>query len=220
MANRIQRGLLIPSIFLLSSLMACKTRNIYLHRDIERETHSDLEWRPLFNGRNLEGWHASEGGSWEVNDGIIFGKSEASEPLHGILLTDREFSDFKLKVIFKAVKGNSGVYFRVTEVEAPVRVHGFQAEIDPRKDTGGLYETGGRDWVVKRDPKEVQKWNTDGWNEMIILCIGSHITVWVNGLKTAELINDPGRRSGFIGIQLHGNMDMDVQFKNIMIHEY
>jgi len=41
----------------------------------------------------------------------------------------------------------------------------------------------------------------------------------VNGQKSAELLNDPGRREGKIALQLHAGMDMDVWFKDIEIRQ-
>jgi hypothetical protein len=46
-----------------------------------------------------------------------------------------------------------------------------------------------------------------------------HIIVHVNGKKTAELFNDPGRKKGHIALQLHGSMDMHVLFKSVRIRE-
>jgi hypothetical protein len=39
----------------------------------------------------------------------------------------------------------------------------------------------------------------------------------VNGIKSAELTDDPGRTEGRIALQLHGNQDGDVWFKDIEI---
>lgn len=178
-------------------------------------------WKPLFNHKNLDGWEVLPGGSWSVVDGVIIGKSPIDEPLHGILLSDRTYDDFTLKVVYKAVKGNSGVYFRVEKVADSDSVNGLQAEVDPDKDAGGLYDTGGRNWVVQPSPEDVKRWyKPNVWNDMEIVCKGRDVTVYVNGFKTADLKNDPGRVSGYIGLQLHGSMDMEVQFKDILIAEH
>lgn len=175
-------------------------------------------WRRLFNHKNLDGWHALPGGKWKVEKGTIVGTSQATEPLHGILLSDSIYDDFTLKVVYKAITGNSGVYFRVEKVDDPVHVFGFQAEIDPEKDAGALYETGGRAFVVLPKPEDVKKWyKPNDWNEMIIDCKGPDVTVHVNGYLTASLKNDPGRLKGYIGLQLHGGMEMNVIYKDILI---
>jgi hypothetical protein len=99
-------------------------------------------------------------------------------------------------------------------------VHGFQAEIDPEKDAGGLYETGGREWVIQPTAEQVKTWyKTNRWNTMTVRAEDGHVVVHVNGKKTAELSNDPGRKEGHIALQLHGGMDMHVLFRDIKIKE-
>ena len=177
-------------------------------------------WINLFNGKNLDGWHILPGGDWKVQDGIIAGTSPAAEPKHGLLVSDSVFADFETEVSYKAVKGNSGLYFRAQEVADAVGVYGFQAEIDPDKDAGGLYETGGRKWVVQPSAAEVKKWYLPGkWNKMKVRAVGKEITVWVNGKQTAHLTNDPGRTAGRIALQLHGGMDMEVYFRTVRIKQ-
>ena len=130
-------------------------------------------------------------------------------------MTEKRFGDFALRVRYKAVVGNSGLYFRVDE-GGGAGVLGFQAEIDPNNDAGGLYETGGRGWVVKPKPEDVSKWfKPEQTNEMTVVAVGGRVTVHVNGKKSAELIDDPGRREGHVAIQLHGGQDMDVWFESI-----
>ncbi|MCZ6792146.1 MAG: DUF1080 domain-containing protein [Planctomycetota bacterium] len=182
-------------------------------------------WKPLWDGKTLEGWHQLPGGRWEVRDGRLVGTSSASERRHGMLITDRRFKDFTVRLKYKAVKGNSGFYFRVDKVDGAVGVHGFQAEIDPRRDVGGLYETGGRAWVVKPTERQVARWLEkknwldveEGWNLLSVSARGRRIVVHLNGHRTAELRNDPGRTEGHIGLQLHGGQDMHVEFKDIEI---
>ena len=97
-------------------------------------------------------------------------------------------------------------------------MHGFQAEIDAANDIGGLYETGGRAWVVKPTAEQVATYFKPGqWNEMTVSAHGGWIVVHVNGYKTAELRDDPGRSEGHIAVQMHGGQDMDVSFKDIQI---
>jgi len=74
-------------------------------------------WKPLFDGKTLKGWHTLPGGSWQVQDGVIIGTSSKDEPRHGLLVTDCRLNDFTARLKFKAIKGNSGFYFRVDEVE-------------------------------------------------------------------------------------------------------
>lgn len=175
---------------------------------------------PLWDGNSLQGWHVIGKGSWKIEDGAIHGTSARTEKEFGHLVTDRDYTNFTVRVLYKAAKGNSGLYFRIAE-KGFSGVTGFQAEIDPEKDAGGLYETNGRSWVSQPKPEDVARWYKPGaWNEMVVSARGGNITVTVNGLVSAQLKNDPGRPFGKIALQLHGSQDMDVRFKDITIEEH
>jgi hypothetical protein len=175
----------------------------------------------LFNGRDLSGWHALPGGQWSVLDGELIGISTRNEKRHGLLLTDRPYGDFRVRLKFRCLAGNSGLYFRVEKIDGPVGARGLQAEIAADGFvTGGLYETQGRQWVTKADPQLVEKAvKRDEWNVMEVQAKGGEVTVLLNGVVSVQLKDDPGRRQGFLGLQLHGRMEMDVRFKDIEIIE-
>lgn len=186
-----------------------------LHSNQEKPTFGSL-----FDGKTLRGWHIIPGGNWEVVNGAIVGTSSKDEKRHGLLVSDKVYRDFTVKLKFRPIQGNSGFYFRCEEMNNEVGVHGFQAEIDPEKDSGGLYETGGRQWVVQPKPEDVKQWLKPGlWNDMTIIAKGGNIVVFINGYKTATLTNDSGRPAGHLALQLHGGMDMNVLFKDIQIME-
>lgn len=176
------------------------------------------EWEPIFNGTDLTGWNPLPGGKWEVLDGCIHGTSPASEPRHGILLSNDTFGDFTVRFNFKVDKGDSGFYFRAQPVKSNVNIHGFQIEVDTTFETGGLYETGGRAWVVKHDAdKSRNNYRQGEWNSMVLSAHGRDVTVNLNSRHSASLKNDPGNLKGHFGLQLHGSQDMDVYYKNIEI---
>jgi len=175
---------------------------------------------PLFDGKTLAGWHTMPGGSWEVRDGVIVGTSPKGERRHGLLVSDKPYADFHVRLKFRVEQGNSGFYFRSEKVAGAVGVHGFQAEVDNSSSVGGLYETGGRAWVV-RPPKDLidKIYKPGEWNTMEVVACGRNVAVFLNGAKTTELTDDPGRLKGHLALQLHGGMDMDVAFKDIAIKE-
>jgi hypothetical protein len=178
---------------------------------------SAASWTPLWDGKSFTGWHIIGKGEWQIVDGAIHGSHSKQEKEFGHLVTDQVYKDFTARLKFKPLKGNSGFYFRIEEKGAS-GVSGFQAEIDASNDVGGLYETNGRAWVAKPAPEEVKKWFKPGeWNDMTVSAHGGHILVTINGIKSAELTNDPGRAEGRIALQLHANQDCDVWFKNIEI---
>ena len=174
-------------------------------------------WMPLWDGRTLNGWHIIGKGEWEITDAAIHATHKKTEKEFGHLVTDKSYKDFTARLKYKALKGNSGLYFRIEE-KGFSGVSGFQAEIDATKDAGGLYETGGRAWVSHPTPEDVKRWFKPGeWNEMTVAAHGGHIVVHVNGIKSAELQDDPGRSEGRFALQLHGGQDCDVWFKDIEI---
>ena len=179
------------------------------------------EWKPLWDGKTLNGWHAIGQGEWTVDEkeGAIVGKNVPAND-YGHLVTDKGYKDFTIRLKYKAIAGNSGLYFRIKE-EGFSGVSGFQAEIDPQRDAGGLYETNGRGWVVQPRPEDVQRWYKPGeWNEMTVTARGGDITVHVNGMKSAEITNDPGPwTEGPLALQVHGGQDVHVMFKDIEVQE-
>ena len=188
-------------------------------RNIRIQDLGSHAWKPIWDGKSLNGWHEIGKGDWKVENGAIHGVHAATEKEFGHLVTDKVYSDFTVRVKYLTIKGNSGLYFRIEEKGAS-GVSGFQAEIDPRQDAGGLYETNGRSWVSKPSAEEVKKWFRPGeWNMMTVSAHGSRIAVDVNGFRTAELRDDPGRLEGRLALQLHGGQDGDVSFKDLEVLE-
>lgn len=179
------------------------------------------DFKPLFDGKTLKGWTPVPGGKWEVKDGAIVGTSPKSERRHGILLTDKQYSDFIVKAKFRVYSGDSGFYFRAERVKSAVSVNGFQVEVDTSQETGGLYETGGRAWVHRPTAAVIKKrkYKKGEWTDLELSAIGGHIVVKINGVISTELKNDKSRRKGHIGLQLHGGQKMHVEFKDILIME-
>ena len=198
--------ILLPPFVLLSSLLI---------------TGAEPKWQPLFNGKDLDGWHPVPGGKWEVVDGTILGTSPRSEPRHGLLMTDKRFKNFTVRAKFKVTSGDSGFYFRVEKTNTHVSVRGFQAEVDNSREVGGLYETSMRAWVSKPDPKLIARTVKPGeWTDLLVTAVGDDITVFLNGVKVTELLGDKKcLKEGHIALQLHGGQDMKVQFKDLAIME-
>ena len=173
----------------------------------------------LFDGKTLEGWEILPDGQWKVDNGTIVGFQDKTEPRHGMLLSKNVYTDFIVKLKYKSIQGNSGFYFRAKRVDSRVSVKGFQAEIDSEgRDIGGIYETAGRSWVSRVPQEKVNAfYKKHQWNEMVVKAISKDTTVYVNGVKTVELKNDPGLTKGHFGLQLHGGQDMHIAFKDIEI---
>ena len=157
-------------------------------------------------------------GNWKIENGAIHGTRLKTEAGGGFLVTDQTYTDFTIRAKFKVDMGNSGLFFRIEEI-GDGTVKGFQAEIDATRTVGGLYESKGRKWISEPTPAQNATWFNPGeWNEIRVSAHAGHIVVTVNGKKSAELTDDPGRRSGKIAIQVHGRpLGTDVWFRDIEI---
>ena len=174
-------------------------------------------WKPLWDGKSFDGWHIIGRGDWKIENGTIMGEHAREEKEFAHLVADAVYRDFTLRLKFKAVAGNSGLYFRIEE-SGFSGVSGFQAEIDAQNDVGGLYETNGRAWVVRPTPQQVRSWFKAGeWNEMTISARGPKLIVQVNGKTSAEIDDPKGRAQGRLALQLHGGQDVLVYFKDLQI---
>ena len=99
--------------------------------DIAAEVAALAKWKPLWDGKTFAGWHEIGKGSWKIADGAIHARHERTEGQFGHLVSDRTFKDFTVRLKYKAVKGNSGLYFRVEEKGAASRA--FRPRSTPRK---------------------------------------------------------------------------------------
>ena len=58
----------------------------------------------------------------------------------------------------------------------------------------------------------------DDWNHYYVRAEGHHIEAWLNGVKTIDVVDEPGLLTGPIGFQLcheRGKMT-DASFKNVV----
>ncbi|WP_165788872.1 3-keto-disaccharide hydrolase [Rubritalea profundi] len=178
-------------------------------------------WTPLFNGKDLTGWHTMPGGKWEIVNGVITGTSKKEEKRHGLLVSDKTYNNIILRAKFKVTSGDSGLYFRALKTNTQVAIKCFQAEVDKSPKVGGLYETSGRSWVKNPDPQRIAEIVKHGdWNQITVSAIGDDITVSLNGLTVTELLADTQcQKEGRIALQLHGGEDMHVEFKDLALLE-
>jgi hypothetical protein len=185
-------------------------------------------WRPLFNGKDLEGWSQAGPGRFVVENGLL--KTEGGMGL--LWYTREKFGDTTLRIVYRAPQprdaGNSGVFIRIpeqpTEPWMPVN-KGYEVQIDESDDdfhrTGVLYS------FTKAQAKPALR----EWNTMEIALDGDRTVVTVNGATVTDFREgdavpvrakpsdpQPGPRpkSGYIGLQNHGDKDV-VLFREISV---
>ena len=195
---------------------------------------TNQEWEALFNGENLEGWKVyctpdDEGKVyWTAKDNYIEANSMGDkEHDYFWLATEKEFSDFHLKLkfqLFKSSTGNSGVQFRSSFDDSDTAssggwLNGPQVDIhgpNPMR-AGLIYDETENvrrwiypslpDWNINADQApeaalftELYYYEDDPelWNEMEIICQGMQVRTMVNGNKVTDFNAD-----GILNDELH-----------------
>jgi hypothetical protein len=183
-------------------------RNIRL-QDLGRHA-----WKPLNDGRSFNGWQPEGGGKWAIESGAFHGVHPGAGKDSGVLATVAEFADFTARLHYKILKGNSGVFFRMSQPPAPM----YEVEVDPGRDPGGLQELRGKGWLVHPDPAFITNFYRPGeWNEMWISAHAGRIVVHVNGRKAAEYQQDGGPRNGRLALQINPRQELDVWYRDLQI---
>jgi CubicO group peptidase (beta-lactamase class C family) len=214
-------------------------------------------WVSLFNGKDLSGWRVQcqpkdrETVFWSVDDGAILCDSIGRKNHNYVwLVSDEEFADFELRLKFQAYPdspGNSGLQFR-SRFDDSISggwMHGPQVDIHPPKAmswrTGLIYDETReeRRWVSPslpdahmepefEPPRHVFKYAGDGWNELTLICRGTHVRTIVNGIvrtdwQAAGVLDNPAHRqhnvgnAGHFALQLHSGDELKIRFKDIQV---
>ena len=169
----------------------------------------------LFNGKNLDGWKVYGTEKWYVDNGELICESGPDKE-YGYLATTNEYKNFILNLEFyQQSDGNSGVFFR-SSIEGVI-ISGWQVEVaPPGNNSGGIYESYGRGWLVKPDPKYDNIIKMQSWNLMKIMVDGDNVKTWINGKEMVD-ITDPiiGEASGSIALQIHDGGGIKVRWRNL-----
>ena len=190
-------------------------------------------WRPLFDGKSLDGWEHVGPGKMVIEDGML--RTEGGMGL--LWYTRAKFGDCTIRVVYKTTDraSNAGVHVRIAEQpqDAWFAVHhGYEVQIcdvqDDYHGTGSIYSLSK---MTSRPAKSVGEWNT-----MEITLKGRVIQVAINGVKVNDFDPDtatipertkdfepergPRPESGYIGLQNHddyGEGKAHVYFKEVSV---
>ena len=183
------------------------------------------EWRALFNGKDFDGWKKWGEEDWSVKDGVIDGHSGPKKS-EGYLGTVETFKDFRVRGTFKMLgSGNYGLFYHssitLKDDGYPV-ISGLQGEVAPDypSPTGWVYESYKRGWLVKPDPNvpAAMALRRGDWNEIEIRSTGNHVTTWVNGMRTLDLVDEKQLLTeGFFALQLHTGGAEGILWKDLCV---
>ena len=187
----------------------------------------DQGWVSLFDGKTLKGWRQINGAAaYKVDQGTILGTTAEGSP-NSFLCTEKLYGDFELEFEVKLdPRLNSGVQIRSNSSPdyKKSRVHGYQVEIATGGSAGRIYDEARRGkWLDEErdDPKARKAFKQDEWNSYRVICKGSSIKTWVNGVPVADVVDDM-TATGFIGLQVHsfrGDSPAWVRWRKIRLKE-
>jgi Domain of Unknown Function (DUF1080) len=194
------------------------------------DSSSSSDWRPLFDGRSLDGWEHVGPGKFVVEDGIL--RTEGGMGL--LWYPGEKLGNCVIRVVYKTAneRSNSGVYIRIAEKpQDPWYAvhHGFEVQIADQgnngRGTGSIYTFAK---AVAKPPKPGE------WNTLEITLKGNQVVTKINGVQVTEFDSsglkpqspdktgegDPARgprpESGYIGLQNH-DKNSTVFFKDVSV---
>jgi len=173
----------------------------------------------LFNGKDLTGWKINGTEKWYVEKGELVCES-GPDKAYGYLTTNKFYKNFDLSLKFKQdANGNSGVFFRST-VDG-TKVAGWQVEVaPPNHDTGGVYESYGRGWLVQIPDEKEGFLKMGEWNTLRIRVMGDKVQTWLNGNAMVDFSDAKiGAADGSLALQIHDGGGIKVRWKDILVQE-
>jgi hypothetical protein len=131
---------------------------------------------PLFNGRNLNGWHLrnSDGPCcWTARKGELICVALQKEL---DLVSDEKFQDFELRLEFvMGREANSGVYLRG---RYEIQLSDTARRVPPAQACGAVFMQ-----IAPRTPAYL---GTGRWNTLDVTLVGRTVTVVMNGMKIID----------------------------------
>ena len=178
---------------------------------------AESKLKPIFNGKDLSGWEVPAGndaaGWYKAVDGVL--KIQNGPNKKGsILWTKKKYRNFMMEFDFRFGKGivDSGVHVRNKD-QIQIGISGSLK----RDMTCSPYIPGKGYPVEAKNIKKLLK--TEDWNTMRIQAVGKEYTVWLLGEKVMTYKSDSAIEEGPVGIQLHGNRIMAIDYRNLKLAE-
>lgn len=193
---------------------------------LAEEPAGEPEFRPLFDGKTLDGWEGNPAMFRVEERAIIAGTLKERIPHNEFLCTREEFEDFELRLQAKLTgEGkNAGIQFRSRRIPDHHEVIGYQCDMGMmggRPIWGALYdESRRRRMLVEGDAEKIREALQPGeWNDFVIRCEGPRVRIWLNGEQIVDYTETDERiaRRGVIGLQIHGGPPAEAGYRKIRI---
>jgi len=178
----------------------------------------------LFDGKTLNGW-AGHFKHWSVDNGEIVGKNTDPVPVSTYLLTEKNYTDFRLTAKVKLVESemHSGIAFwgRVATEQGDPATYAGHLVMFPSG--WAMYDLYGRASLPVDSAPAKKAGKQHDWNDLEILAQGNRVRVAVNGIPVVDWRDpEPNRiKAGPIALQLHSNkVPQEVRFKDLVIETF
>lgn len=151
-------------------------------------------WKLLFDGKSTAGWRNYQkqdvSSGWKVRDGSLCRVDQTA----GDLITVDQYDNFELDLRYQApAHANSGIMYRVSEDQPRPWHTGPEIQILDNSDPAGDSQKAGWAYGLYKpevDPKTGKPADAtkpvDQWNHFRLVCNGSHVEHWMNGVKYVE----------------------------------
>ena len=177
---------------------------------------------PLFNGKDLTNFQ-SDGAAefWRIENGVLVGENNAALKGH-VLWTKKEYRDFVIEFDARwkgtTPRGvDTGLEMRKPRIQLQLGVSGSL-----RVDMTGSFYTGGKPAYPEagqaKNAKELLRPEGE-WNTFRIQAKGDTFMCWINGKKASEFTDAKFNGAAPLGLQIHGNVVMKCEFRNVRIAE-
>jgi hypothetical protein len=163
-------------------------------------------WTTLFDGKNIDAFNKVGDANWTIVDGVL----QADKGMGGYLVTKQPYTDFEIRAEFWVdTPANSGIFIRCENPQMPgaeacYEVNIFDTRPDPSYGTGAIVNVAKVAAPIKAGGK---------WNTYEIRAEGSHLTVTLNGMKTADA-QDAKHARGPFALQYGAGV---VKFRSVQV---
>ncbi|MBI3866060.1 MAG: DUF1080 domain-containing protein [Planctomycetia bacterium] len=171
--------------------------------------------------RGLEDWKGLPS-FWSVSGDVLVGSSRGKKLAHNTFLcSPKAYRDFELKFQARLVDdaGNTGVQIRSRIVD-----EGKLVVAGPQVDAGGkfwgsLYGEKTTGMMKEAASGALGRVIANGFNDFIVRCEGSHVTISLNGMTTVDDDFPAMESEGIIAFQIHSGPEMEAQFRYVSLRE-
>lgn len=207
---------IVVFVFLMG-MVALKFNNVF--SGTARATSVAGEADKLFNGKDLNGWRIDGADVWFVENGIVAARGTGEES-HIWTTKDYEYYEISLSYKMEGNRSDSGVFMGSTDYQVQFGISG-SLKVDM---TGCVYYGGsgkGKGTYIARFPEPEKVVRKGDWNDITIRVTRDRIEVTLNEKKVLDFTETEATRSfnskGPIGLQLHGNVVMNVFFRDVRV---